>query len=93
MLPGLTGWGAVWLAGAAGPLVRIECGARLQPAMIDIRSEVTKNSVARIAVARDSAFAWPRPVMKLPVPPPDPSTPPSERCRSTTATSAITIRI
>jgi len=29
---------------------------------------VAKNSAPRIAVARESAFAWPRPVMKLPVP-------------------------
>ena len=40
--------------------------------MIDMRSEVAKNIVARMAVARESAFACPRPVMKLPVPPPDP---------------------
>ena len=39
--------------------------------MIDISSEVTKNIAARTAVARESAFAWPRPVMKLLVPPPD----------------------
>ena len=29
---------------------------------------MTKNSVPSTAVARESAFAWPRPVMKLPVP-------------------------
>ena len=61
--------------------------------MIDIRIDVAKNSVARMAVARDSAFACPRPVMKLLEPPPDPRTPPSERCSRTTATNAITIRI
>ena len=92
MLPGEMGVGAVWPAGA-GPSRRIECGARLQPEMIDIRSAVAKNNAPRMAVARDSAFAWPRPVMKLPVPPPVPSAPPSERCKSTTAMRATTIRI
>src|ERR1700676_2220894 len=93
MLPEFIGAGAVCPAGVAGPFSRIEWGARLQPAMIDIRSDVAKKSVARTAVARDSAFAWPRPVMKLPVPPPAPSAPPSERCSRTTATRAITMRI
>ena len=31
---------------------------------------MAKNIAPRIAVARESAFACPRPVMKLPVPPP-----------------------
>ena len=69
----------------------IERGARLQPAMIDMMSDVAKNNAPNIAVARDSALAWPRPVMNPP-PPPIPSAPPSERCKSTTATRAITIR-
>ena len=73
--------GALVEAGAA--LSIIERGARLQPAMIDMTSEVAKNNAPRIAVARDKALAWPRPVMKPP-PPPMPSAPPSERCRSTT---------
>ena len=85
--------GAVLLAGAlveAGAAVSmIERGARLHPAMIDMISEVAKNSAPRIAVARESALAWPRPVMKPP-PPPMPSAPPSERCSRTTPTSAIT---
>ncbi len=54
-------------------------------------SEVAKNSAARFAVARDNALAWPRPVMNPP-PPQMPSAPPSERCSSTTATSAMTTR-
>ena len=54
---------------------------------------MAKNKAPRMAVARESAFAWPRPVMKLPVPPPVPSAPPSERCSRTTAMSAMTIRI
>ena len=94
MLPGEIGVGAVWPAGAgAPPFSRIECGARLQLERMDIRSAVAKNIAPRIAVARDSAFAWPRPVMKLPVPPPAPSAPPSERCKRTTAINATTIRM
>ena len=92
MLPGETGAGAVCPAGA-GPLSRIEWGARLQLERMDIKSAVAKNSAPRMAVARESAFAWPRPVMKLPVPPPVPSAPPSERCRRTTPISATTIRM
>ena len=92
MLPGEIGVGAVCPAGA-GPPGRIEWGARLQLDRIDIRSAVPKNKAPRMAVARESAFAWPRPVMKLPVPPPAPSAPPSERCNRTTTMSATTIRI
>ena len=91
--PGATGAGAVCPAGAGPLFSRMDVGARFQLDRMDIRSAVAKNSAPRMAVARESAFAWPRPVMKLPVPPPVPSAPPSERCRRTTPISATTIRM
>ena len=60
MLPGETGVGAVCPAGA-GPLSMIEWGARLQLERIDIKRAVAKYRAPKIAVARESAFAWPRP--------------------------------
>ena len=59
--------------------------------MIDVGSGVAKNKAPGTAVARENAIAWPRPVMELPVPPPAPSAPPSERCKRTTTISETTI--
>jgi hypothetical protein len=51
---------------------------------------VAKKAMASPAVTRVRKLAAPRPVMKPP-PPPMPSAPPSERCSSTTPTSAEAI--
>jgi hypothetical protein len=51
-------------------------------AIIASASEVAMKIAAKITVERESAFAAPRPDIRLetPPPPPNPSAPPSERC-------------
>ena len=70
---------------------RIEVGARLDDDRIASVRLVAIKQAAKTAVARVSRLAVPRVVIMPPIvlPPPMPSAPPSLRCNSTTATSAI----
>ena len=85
------------LAGADAPAGGAEpCRSKIDPGAVDLDANsvsnrlVAKKAAARLAVTRVRKFAAPRPVMNPP-PPPIPSAPPSERCNSTTPTSAAAI--
>jgi hypothetical protein len=77
---------------AAGAIT--EPPVRFAFAIIARASDVAMKTPAKMTVIRDSAFAAPRPDIKLltPPPPPRPSAPPSDRCRRIVTTMATATR-
>ena len=76
----------------AGWVCRSSSWAGLRERTVRMRL-VVKNMAARMMVARVSALPAPRADMKLPAPPPMPSAPPSERCKSTTPVRAMAMKM
>src|SRR5262249_6823000 len=92
VVPGVVGVVGTVGVVTVGTLFRIDDGGGVSRVRTVRATEVRKKAIPRIVVARVSTFPCPR-LVRNALEPPIPSAPPSERCRSTTATSAtITIR-